>query len=492
MTETQIAAVREFRDRNIQQIDHLQQSLLLPERELIPFCRRRGIMVEGVLEGEPSAFLRRGWLERDGLNHDGGPLFHPFRLYAIHRILGAEIPSAGALPRERSFNEDVIGHGSPAWNAVVDLACILEPIYWPRITGNLTFHGTESSHRARLAAYQAEALRFIKDLGHEEWLKAHASIRMEAARLDDNPEIYLLLRLSTWEARSKATGRISAALWVRQMAEVIRRAFEEACDVQWLEEDQATGSWRPGGRQHAFGSERPLDDEFRSKPYLAYRFGLFTGSAVRWYMEGDTEYYAVDQLLPESHKVGIELVNLKGAIAEGKGNAAFKLTDMLAQDRALRRFSIISFDLDVKANERAIRQMAATDQIVGLIAANRPDFEFANFTVDELKEIAARIDESHGFSGVPLRQADWTGVDAGGKFEARYAQLSERRAGSLKGEEWGRALSAYANQNLRRPDGTERTLWNEISAAVYCWNSNYDYDVAHFKLDPKSFARMAR
>lgn len=208
-------------------------------------------------------------------------------------------------------------------------------------------------------------------------------------------------------------------------------------------------------------------------------------------MEGDTEYYAVDQILPEKYKVGIELVNLKGAIAEGKGNAALKLTDMLAQDKLLRRFSIISFDLDVKANEKAIRRLVKSGHVVGSIAS-RPDFEFANFTVQELAEIAALIDESHGASGVPIREADWTAVETGGEFEARYTKLSERKVGTLKGEEWGRALATYATQHLRRGDGIERPLWNEISAAVNCWNSNYDYDVTHFRLDPATFARQGR
>jgi hypothetical protein len=93
-------------------------------------------------------------------------------------------------------------------------------------------------------------------------------------------------------------------------------------------------------------------------------------------------------------------------VNEGKGNAALKLTDMLTQDKLLRRFSIISFDLDVKANEKAIRQLVNNNYVVGSIAANRPDFEFANFTVQELADIAARMDESHGFSGAPIRKAE--------------------------------------------------------------------------------------
>jgi hypothetical protein len=493
MTEGQVVAVRQFRKEVVEQTENLRQNVLLPERGFIQFCRRCGIPVSGLLDGDPGDFFKHGWLEADGINHDGGPLFHPFRIYPLYRILQLEIAGGtSSTPAARAFNEETIARKSAAWNTITDLADVLEPIYWPRIRGTLTFTGDEQSHRTRLDSYRAKTVPFVQVLDAKEWATVHESLRQEASRLDGNSEIYVLLRLSTWKARSKMTGRICGALWLRHMAEVIRRAFEEAHRVQWLEEDRAFGHWRPNGRQRAFGSERPYDDEFHSRPYIAYRFGLFTGSAVRWYMEGDTEFYAVDQILPQWHKVGIELLNLKGSIAESKANAAVRLADMLAQDRLLRRFSIISFDMDVKANEKAIRQLVNANQIVGSIAANRPDFEFANFSAAELAEVAARIDEAHGFSGAPLRGADWTAIKTAGDFERRYAQLSERKAGSLKGEEWGRALATYATENLRRPDGADRPLWNEISAAVHCWNSNYDYEVNHYRLDPTTFSRVAR
>ena len=484
MIEAQIQAVRTFKTQNIETIEKLQQIPLLTERELIPHGRRRAIAIG---EGAPKAFVQRGWLQKDGVSYDGGPLFHPFRLYVLHRILSSRLP-AGSQPTE-AFDEDLIRRKSPGWNAVVDLAHSIEPVSWPRIIGSLSFNGDQDTHRAELASHKAVALEFIRHLDPEEWSKIHGSIRLEAAWHDDNPELYILLRLATWDSRSKLTGRIAGSLWFLHMAEVIRRAFEEARSVQWPEEDQAIGTWLTGGRKYAFGSERPLDDDFRSKPYITYRFGLFTGSTVRWYVEGDTEYYAVDELLPEPNRVGIEIVNLRGTIAAGKNNAALKLSEMVAQDRLLRRFSIISFDLDVKENEKALRQLASSDQIVGSVAANRPDFEFANFTVGELLEIAASIAESHGLPATDLRAADWSNIESGAEFEKQYVK---RSGGSLKGEEWGRALATYAKQHLRRADGAERPLWKDISAAIYCWNSNHDYETSHFMIDPQTLARVPR
>ena len=124
------------------------------------------------------------------------------------------------------------------------------------------------------------------------WERLHASIRQRAARLDDNPELYLLLRLSSWERRKELTGRIGGALWIRPIAEVIRMGFEELHQVRWLEEDRAFGRWSPEARARTFGAERPLDDTLAAKPSLASRFGLSTRSTLRWYLEGHTEYYA--------------------------------------------------------------------------------------------------------------------------------------------------------------------------------------------------------
>jgi hypothetical protein len=205
-------------------------------------------------------------------------------------------------------------------------------------------------------------------------------------------------------------------------------------------------------------------------------------------VEGDTEYWAVLELVPEPSKYGIELENLRGSISSGRGNSAFQLEESLKGDREHRRFSVISFDCDVQANVKAVRQQAKQAHIVGYIAAHSPDFEFRNFTVQELAEIAARLDERDGFAGDPVRTADWAGVTRAGDFESRYVAISDRKPSGLKGEEWGRALAAYADNHPHRPDdGTIRPLLVEIRAALHGRVSNYDYQVENFGFDPETF-----
>ena len=305
--------------------------------------------------------------------------------------------------------------------------------------------------------------------------------------MDDNPDLYLLLRVAAWDERKRLKGSVSGALWIRHMAELIRRAFGEAHGQRWPEEDEAFGHWPAGAREMSFGSERPLDDVLAAKPYLSWTFGLFTGSALRWYVEGDTEFYAVLELLSDASKFGVELVNLKGAIASGRDNAALKLESSLRQDRLLRRFSMISFDRDVQENVKAIQRQIEQENIVGFIAASNPDYEFANFSVTELTEIAASINEACGYSGDPVRNADWTSIANGKEFEQKYRKVSARKSAVLKCEQWGRALARYALGHPYRSDGSERALWREVRRALHAWQSNYDHQCEDFTFDRQTF-----
>lgn len=129
------------------------------------------------------------------------------------------------------------------------------------------------------------------------------------------------------------------------------------------------------------------------------------------------------------------------------------------EDKALRRFSMISFDLDAPASVKAVRRQVEQENVVGFIAAHKPDFELANFAIQELAEVAARIDETCGVSGSAVRNADWAGVGSGRAFEEKYKAISARQPRGLKGEEWGRALAAYGVEHPKRSDdGTERPL----------------------------------
>lgn len=490
-----------------EEIELFRQNWLMGEAQFLGFAKDRGLPAWGVINGEPGDFFRRGWLDADETDTEGSLRFHPFRVYPLHRILSAldlRIAPALLLNPDSALRvmKDALTRVSSAerlsmrscdWNNVATLAIVLEPVYWPGIVGSQRLPiGNEEEARRRLEAYRARVLDLVRSLDSGFWENVHECLRIDAAWMDDNTHVYMLLRAATWYERERLRGPISGALWIRHMAEVIRRAFEEVHSQRWPEEDQAFGHWPSGAREITFGSERPLDDVLAAKPYLAHTFGLFTGSALRWYLEGDTEYFTVLEMVPDISRFGVELVNLKGGIASGKNNAPLRLEALLKEDRSQRRFSMFSFDGDVPANIKYIRRQVEQDNLVGVITVHVPDYEFANFSLAELVEVAAKIDEALGFPGDPVRNADWTGIQSSKVFEKKYREISARTPEALKDERWGRALARYGMDHPDRPDGARRPLWGDLRAAVHAWSSNYDRERDRFTFDDVTFERIPR
>ena len=253
MNQNRIPDFHQYSEEWSQDLELLRQNWLLNESAFIKFARDRGLAVRGIVTGDPSDLYKRGLLTSDGIEHNGGPLFHPFRMYPLQSLL----------------RTDQIGEAVQRRTQVADLAILLEPIYWRCITGQYSFHDisediSESDYEAWLDQYRRKALHLVSTLDPSLWRETHKCLRIDAAQMDKNSELYLLLRLATWRQREKLKGPIAGALWIRHIAEVIRRAFEEVHTERWLEEDQPFGWRRPGNRERAFGSERPLDDELHS------------------------------------------------------------------------------------------------------------------------------------------------------------------------------------------------------------------------------------
>jgi hypothetical protein len=470
--------------------------------------QKRDIPVFGVLTGDPGELQNRGLLRDDSRDGDHLPLYHPFRFYIVYEVLDSlRIPLARSsyLKRERVLptlerhvreclpSDEQISARAAKASGIVELAILLEPMYWQYVTGIIAGSVFTMEGRPDYSNFIKTVKQYVKSLCPEQWKAHHDTLRRRAADIDDNGSLYLLLRLSCWEQRQKLTGRISLALWIRHIAEMIRLAFEELHEEKWDEEDWAYGHWYEDGRKFTYGYERPLDQPDQAQSRLAFLFRLATGSSVRWYVEGETEFYAISRLIPKPASEGIELINLKGNIATGKDNIAMKLADALAQDKAQRRFSMISFDVDVEANVKLIRKQVSEDRVIGFIAANAPDFEFANFTLEELVEIACQIDEHYGSLRQSLLEGDWKGITSGKEFENRYCNISERRPRSLKGSEWGGFLAEYAMDNpLRSDNNQERPVLSQVRMGLAARTAHYDYQKESLCFDEESFQLMKR
>lgn len=379
-------------------------------------------------------------------------------------------------------------------NIVATLAILLEPIYWPTITSRVSYPVliTAEEYESRLTNYREKVLSLVSELDPKEWIKHHEKLRFQAAQMDDNSDLYILLRLSPWIKRERTTGQIGGALWLRLIAEVLRRAFRDIHNVNWPEEDQAFGQWYPGARERIFGTEFPTDNALIAKPNLAFEFGLHTGSTIRWYLEGETEYYAALHCLPRAASGGIELINIKGAISNEKPSTPLRLADCLAKDKELKRFSFVSFDSDVTSNVRFIKTQVAKGNIIGYINCNSPDFEFENFTLDELIEVAARLDEEQGADAQAIRNHNWGNVCSGKAFEQCYDQLSKMGRGGLKGERWGAALAQYAlNNPLICGSKRKRPFFETLNFALQSRRVKYEYQRDNFYICSETFQNLA-
>lgn len=486
----------------------LRQNRLLTGRELLAFAQDRAIPVARPLSDELSAFVAREWITPDEIQGAEAVRFHPFRIYSLYHILRlcelrvmpatALEPAAMLQLLESRLDTykpaEEIQASAATWTERIGLATLLEPIFWPQIVGHLSLNGDfpESVFRPRSQEYEDDILSYLRALDAKTWQQHHEQLRREAAFIDSNTNIYALLRASTWARRAELKGSISTALWIRHMAELIRRGFELAHGVEWEEEDRAFATWAPGARERTFGSDRPFSALNELRRHVTFFYGLNTGAAVRWYVEGATEYFAISELLPDFSEFGIELVPLMGTIHTPRDNAALRLQTWLEQDRQLKRFSMISFDLDVGPNEKAIRRALYSDLVVGLVCPSDPDFEFANFQLEELIEIAARMDERLGFNGYPLRTADWGAISEAGAFETRYRRSSETGRG-LKGENWGRALAKYAAEKSNYSDGiSERPIITHVKTALRARTSHYERHADKFTFDPVTFKLKAR
>lgn len=473
---------------------------LMRENNIIRFTKERGIAVSGVVTGDPSRFVELGWITNDSVNG----FFHPFRMYPYLKAIQLcelKVTPTSSINRDSFRNllsrvseflpslEEIAAEVGLA-DSISCLAILLEPIYWPKIINktkmSIPNYSSVEEFELKIKPYRQRILDFVKSLDIETWGSYHERLRIEAAKLDDNHELYMLLRLAPWNKRERITGKIGGALWLRHIAEVIRLAFEEVHKVDWLEEHEAFGFWYEGAKTRLYGSERPIKNSLITKPRLAFEFGMHTGSIIRWYVEGETEYQAALYVLPKAALAGIEIINLKGVFKEN-ANAPMRLEDHLKNDRVLRRFSFISFDADKSENIRFLKKHVGQGNIVGYININHPDFEFENFTLDELIEIAIEFDKKLGFDSKTLRMGHKQDFHSGKAFEKYYKEYSIRKI-SLKGNEWGEALAEYALDNPLREDTKERrTFLKTIDQILRARVVSYDYQRDDFEIDLNDF-----
>ena len=181
--------------------------------------------------------------------------------------------------------------------------------------------------------------------------------------LDDNKVLHVLIRLTTWHDRQNVKSALGGCMLLLSMAEVIRRGMEDALGREFREEDElGFGQWMQGARRLLYGAERVLDAPQTALRVFLSEAGIDYGTKVRCYLEGDTEYGALNAAVGRFG--GIEFINLRGQFAEKRGRGlAFR--DSLRNDVQAHVFSFIIMDTDNGDYVRVVRKAADHDMICG-------------------------------------------------------------------------------------------------------------------------------
>jgi len=434
--------------------------------------------------------------------------FHPFRYYVLwhlERVLHLNIfPMEFLRDVERypdlaesvltSINEvsksDTFCDSLNKWNDDVATAVICEPCAYSKIFHKIRFRSflyTHEAHQEALSSYKGLVYPLLAEIGVNEIESKRSDLCRMAEVIDPNREIHTLLRLANADVRLKIKGEIGGAMLLLTMAETLRRATEEAFSVSLPEEDQmGFGKWMRGARKLIYGTERIFDaPEVVRKKFLG-SCGLNSAPRFRCYVEGETEYGALDgYFTPES---GVELINLKGQFVESKGKGlAFR--DSLRQDKQSHILSIVILDGDRDDYVRVVRQAAKLDEMYGQFYIQNPDFELGNFSVAELEEILWNMALERGASSdsrLNLKVA-LDGVSSGDAL-IKAAKNSVPELNQLgKGAEWGEALMQFAMNNPNREDSSQkRQIYEIIEIIMRGLSSWYSNTPSEYRVDDQT------
>lgn len=434
--------------------------------------------------------------------------FHPFRLYVlyhIHRIFTSNVSYAGFLlnpegiswiqKQEVAFLNQWISEISSAerfehWNRSSELAIVLEPSTY-RYVYRVEKYRTKMQND-KFLSHQECIKRLLKRISVEEINGIRSELCQAAELLDSNKMVHVLLRLMSAHERLKLRDNLGACMQFRSMAEIIRRSAEEATGENLPEEDEiGFGTWVPGARKTVYGAERITEaflDSYNVKPrQFITSMGLDYGTKIRCYLEGDTEIGALTCAVRPG--CGIEFINLRGQVLERRGKG-LSFIDSLRRDRQSQVFSIVLLDMDSDDNIRALKRASEDDEIFVRFFLSDPDFEFHNFTADELLDVyfSQAIGESPRNQACSEIASLVQNAKSGKEFFEILRKNGNPDAHKGKGQSWGKALMNFASSNPmtsgHHEKGQTRPVFEIVDFIKSALGSGYMRSVQTLKTDP--------
>ena len=408
-------------------------------------------------------------------------LFHPFRYYVLYHIERAFtycLSSLQYLMHEKGANTVVDLHNKE-WlihnsgkklserfsrlNDIVTLSIFSEPYAYHKVFNSVRWSppDTQETTQNKIDAHQESIYNIFNKLGLEEVEKIRYDLCIDVELIDSNKILHMILRMMNAKMRQELKGDIGGAMLLFSMAEFIRHCAEYSFKQELPEEDNlGFGVWMKDVKRDIYGANRLYDAHSSVKQEFFRQYGADHGQRVSCYVEGETEYGALTSLLGVSTK--IDLINLKGHIsAKGK---VLSFRDSLRSDIKNQLFSIIVIDKDVEDNLRVIRQICADDEICGRIFYFDPDFEFGNFSINEIIQILRQYALDNGADQSSL---DKINIAVNQTINGKSLEIAARNsipelADISKGENWGRLFMDFAIKKPEYPTDHKHTGTRQI------------------------------
>jgi hypothetical protein len=377
------------------------------------------------------------------------------------------------------------------WNRVAELAIVLEPTAYSGVFHSIRwrFPDTENSIEAKLDRRREQIKSLLSGISREKIGKFRQDLCQDAESIDDNKMIHMLLRLMSAHERLKLRSSLGAAMLLLSMAEIIRRAAEEARGEHFPEEDElGFGQWMDGARMSIYGSERILDAPREVRRDFLTSMGLDYGVKVKSYLEGETELGAMTSAAGDG--AGAEFINLRGQVIEKKGKG-LGFVESLKTDKKSHVFSIVLLDGDNADNVRAVKKAAKDGNFFGRFFIASPDFEFANFTIEELVDVVLTLAARDGH-GAPPRDEILSYVKAAKSGKEFFAALKSTSLCHIeKSADWGVAVMAHAIRHPELPQGHRqagktRPVIEAARLIINARRAGYVRSLERFEVDPET------
>jgi hypothetical protein len=239
----------------------------------------------------------------------------------------------------------------------------------------------------------------------------------------------------------------------------------------------------PEARQAFYGTRRIFDDRSTALKGLLWQQGVEYGIRVRCYVEGATELGALRHVFDPYGR--IDIVNLHGRVVE-RGGKGIALRETLRANTREQVFSFILLDGDRSDFVSAVQTAAKDDDFVGAFFVANPDFELANFTKEELFDVACSL------RGVVVSAkertkylSDLASRDSADDFLRAFQSIDDKLIGVSKSETWGEALmsKALTHQKL---GAEERLVIRAARLITHALQVNFVEQRDKFRIDPAS------